>query len=391
MRYKPFTYMQTEISGAATPLEVVLGQTRYAVLDLGYTGSLINQYNITGSDINSICKISNNSYLVGGFFTTIDGIIRGNIAKIENGAVVTSGGWGGSGNTVGVQWIGKQSTGNFIVKSSTGGTYNGTSVGEIFRIDSNGNVDPSFAISASQNESITGFCIDSNNNLWMTGLPNGFTVNGVAYTKGIAKFDPNGNPITLISGSGFAPTNLTVTSIDNIEDKVFVAGSFTSYNGSTVGTGIIKLNSDGSVDTSFNVGTGMSGSLSTFVPLIKHLWKIGKVALVTPGASDTRMAFYSGSAVKNFALINLDGTLDSNFTIPPSASQYTVKPHNWIDSDLQGNLYLCNVNKFNGVIFNNTSSNEFIKLDPTGSLTFFDSSSFSTGLSRPIDSVVVWG
>jgi len=390
MRYKPFTYMQTEISGAATPLKVVLGQLRYAVLDLDYTGSLIDQYNIAGTSLRSICKINNNSYLVGGVFTTIDGITRSNIAKIENGAVVTSGGWGGSGNTAGVQWIGRQSTKNFIVKAGTGGTYNGTSVGEIFRIDSNGNLGPSFAISSSDGDSITGFCIDSDDNLWMTGNPQIFKVNGVAYTKGIAKFDPNGNPITLISGSGFAPTNLTVTSIDNIGDKVFVAGSFTSYNGSTVGTGIIKLNSDGSVDTSFNVGAGMSGSLASFVPILKHLWKIGKVALIAPGASDTRMAFYSGSAVKNFALINLDGTLDSNFTVPPSASQYSIKD-NWIDSDLQGNLYLCNAIKFNGVSFNNTSSNEFIKLDSTGSLASFDSSSFSTELSRFIDSVVVWG
>jgi hypothetical protein len=37
-----------------------------------------------------------------------------------------------------------------------------------------------------------------------------------------------------------------------------VGGLFTSYNGTTSNR-IIRLNSDGSVDSSFNIGTGVSG------------------------------------------------------------------------------------------------------------------------------------
>jgi hypothetical protein len=395
MRYKPFTYFQGLVG--ATTENLILGQNNNEVLDLDYTGSVNDQF-LVDSTVNRIGKFNSNSYVVGGAFQTIGGISRGCIAKIENGAVVTSAGWGGTGWAgpgSSVQNVLVQSTGKVIVialAQAPGGSYNGVLRGtgtSIFRLNTDGTIDSTFLITSIANFSTQGVCVDNNDNFWITGIPNAsgtsLRVNGVNYTKGIAKFNPDGNPITLISGSGFAPTNLTVGYMVAVEDKVVVQSRFTSYN-TTSSLGIIKLNSDGSIDTSFNIGTGVSSSTNTVLQCkLKYLKKINKLAVAGTGTDNFR--FYSGSAVNNFALINSDGTLDTSFSQPVSASffQNIADPY-YIDSDFAGNLYVSSVNNWNGVIYNDTSSQGFIKLDPTGNIIPFSSSSFNQ--VNPIGGVI---
>jgi hypothetical protein len=400
MRYKPFTYFQGLVG--TTTENLILSQNLNAVLDLDFTGSINFDYPFTGGAANVVAnrigKFNNNSYVVGGNFTDIGGITRSCIAKIENGAVVTSGGWGGvgyQGSQPVVQNVLVQSNGKVIVIAVSAGnaslgTYNGVSMTQrIFRLNADGTLDATFLLTSIANFSIQGVCVDSNDNFWITGRPDApLQVNGVNYTKGIAKFDPDGNPITLVAGAGFAPTNLTAGYMVAVEDKVVVQGRFTSYN-TTSSLGIVKLNGDGSIDTSFNVGTGVSSSTNTVLQCkLKYLEKINKIAVAGTGTNNFR--FYSGSAVNNFALINSDGTLDTNFSQPVSASFFrNIADPYYIDSDFAGNLYVSSVDRWDGVIYNNTSSYTFIKLDSTGGVVPFSSSSFSTGISRIISGVLV--
>jgi hypothetical protein len=83
-------------------------------------------------------------------------------------------------------------------------TYNGTSINRIVRLNTDGSIDNTFSIG--------------------TGFSN------ACY---IGKLDSNG--------------------------KLYVGGFFTSYNG-TGANYIIRLNSDGSRDTTFNMGTGFDGN-----------------------------------------------------------------------------------------------------------------------------------
>ena len=61
-------------------------------------------------------------------------------------------------------------------------------------------------------------------------------------------------------GTGF---NNTVRVINIQPDgKILVGGGFSTYNGTTRNR-IIRLNSNGSIDTSFNIGTGFNGNVFT--------------------------------------------------------------------------------------------------------------------------------
>lgn len=50
--------------------------------------------------------------------------------------------------------------------------------------------------------------------------------------------------------------------ITQSDGKILVGGNFTSYSGVSLGH-IARLNSDGSIDTSFVIGTGFNGEVNT--------------------------------------------------------------------------------------------------------------------------------
>jgi uncharacterized delta-60 repeat protein len=87
------------------------------------------------------------------------------------------------------------------------------------------------------------------------------------------------------------------------DGKIIVGGEFTSYSGSAQNR-IIRINTDGSRDTSFNIGTGFDSSVYT-----TELQSDGKILV---GGVFTS---YSGSAQNRLTRINTDGTRDTEFNI----------------------------------------------------------------------------
>ncbi|MEY3470703.1 MAG: hypothetical protein RLZZ223_53, partial [Candidatus Parcubacteria bacterium] len=87
------------------------------------------------------------------------------------------------------------------------------------------------------------------------------------------------------------------------DGKILVGGDFTSYQG--VGANyIIRLNSDGSRDTSFNLGTGFNDSIASLA-----LQSDGKI-LVGGWFSN-----YNGDTVNRIVRLNSNGSIDSSFNI----------------------------------------------------------------------------
>jgi uncharacterized delta-60 repeat protein len=134
---------------------------------------------------------------------------------------------------------------------------------KISRITSGGTRDIAFE----NNHPISGYLPDSTNafaDVWMVKIQSdgkivcvgGFvTVNGVT-KNGIVRLNIDGTIDSGFStGSGFDRRASDV--IIQSDGKIVVVGFFTTYNGSS-SSGIVRLNSDGTRDTSFNVGTGFN-------------------------------------------------------------------------------------------------------------------------------------
>lgn len=103
-------------------------------------------------------------------------------------------------------------------------------------------------------------------------------------------------------GSGANNSVLAITI--QLDGKIILAGAFTSFNATTVGR-IIRLNSDGTIDTAFsnNVGTGGNSQVSSVA-----IQSDGKI--VVAGSFGT----WNGVTVNRIVRLNPDGTRDADFT-----------------------------------------------------------------------------
>ena len=92
----------------------------------------------------------------------------------------------------------------------------------------------------------------------------------------------------------------------NLVRKIYVGGAFGAFNNHT-SPGIERLNDDGSVDLTFNAGSGADGAVYAIAvyPTNSIYW--GKVLI--GGAFN----HFNGVAVTNLARLNADGSLDTAF------------------------------------------------------------------------------
>ena len=91
--------------------------------------------------------------------------------------------------------------------------------------------------------------------------------------------------------------------------KYIILGTFSNFNDNNC-RGIVRLNADGSVDNTFNAGTGFASTLYGNNFNLKSIVQLSNGKYLIGGAFDS----YNGQTVRNLALINSDGTLDTSFS-----------------------------------------------------------------------------
>ena len=117
--------------------------------------------------------------------------------------------------------------------------------------------------------------------------------------------------------AGGAGANATIRAVDfTSDDKIYIAGDFTSYNGSVV-KGLARLNSDGSLDTTFNSGdVGFESSAAApAAPMVRSIDVAPDGDIYVAGYYTK----YNGQALSHdnqIVRLNSDGSLDSGFTAP---------------------------------------------------------------------------
>jgi uncharacterized delta-60 repeat protein len=253
------------------------------------------------STINCISIATDGKIIIGGSFYIYNGTGRNRIARLntdgtldttfnpqidETGGVITI-------SSISIATDGKIIIGgNFI-------SYNGVSRNRIARLNTNGTLDTTFNPGTGANTRIDRTFIQSDGKIIIAGLftsYNGVPRNGIASLNTDGTLDTSFNP-----GTG---ANSTISSISIQSDgKIIIGGSFTSYNGVVISR-IARLNTDGTLDTTFNPGTGTGTNSYIYSTSIQS---DGKIII---GGQFTA---YNGIARNNIARLNADGTLDTNF------------------------------------------------------------------------------
>jgi uncharacterized delta-60 repeat protein len=223
-------------------------------------------------------------------------------------------------------------------------TYQGVTTNRIVRLNTDGTIDTSFNIGTGFNNAVRAITLDSAGKLYVGGQF--ITYQGVAANR-IIKLNTDGSKDTSFNmGTGFGGTVIGIT-LDSA-GKLYVGGGFTTYQGGS-NSRIIKLNTDGSKDTSFNMGTGFNSDLNTIV-----LDSAGK--LYVGGI----FATYQGVAANRIIKLNTDGSKDTSFDNTTGFNNDV----NTIALDSAGKLYVGG--NFTG--YKSASLNRIIKLNTDGTV-----------------------
>jgi hypothetical protein len=110
-----------------------------------------------------------------------------------------------------------------------------------------------------------------------------------------------------------------------LDGKVVLMGSFASY-GNTSAHGLLRINSDGSADSTFSIGSGAQWTQTqetvTFHPSIDNLEVGLDDKLLLTGTFEA----FNGTAAPGIISLNPDGTLDPSFVAPVKRQKFDYQP-----------------------------------------------------------------
>lgn len=234
--------------------------------------------------------------LLGGPFSDYDGIPRNTIARVNTDGTLDlsfdplNGPGGGYVFAISVQPDGRVLIGgNFK-------TYNGTPRSGIARLEANGLLDTSFDPGSGANATVATIALQADGRMILGGAFQ--TENGTA-RQNIARLDPNGaldlsfDPGTGVTDNGTGGGTLRRVFVQP-DGRIVIAGSFQFYNG-TPRRYLARLNSNGSLDSSFDPGIGASSQILTAI-----LEPNGRIVLSGDFNS------YDGAARRGIARVNGD-------------------------------------------------------------------------------------
>jgi len=219
----------------------------------GSLDTAFNPVNGPNSGVYAIAVQSDNKIIIAGTFTSYNGINRNYIARINtDGSLDTTFNYGNGPNDV-VNDIKIQLDGKILIAGDFT-TYDNISRNYIARLNSNGTLDTSFTTVPGADYIIITMALQNDGKIliggWFTSY-DGVSRNCIARILTSGSFDPSFSP-----GSGFSGSLVLINKILLQQDgKILVAGYFSSYNGITRNN-IVRLNPDGSLDTSFDQGSG---------------------------------------------------------------------------------------------------------------------------------------
>jgi uncharacterized delta-60 repeat protein len=317
------------------------------------TQSLVDSYGFFSSILTSISQ-SDGKIVAGGSFTFYSGSSKGYIVRLNtDGTADTGSSWNqGAGFNSNVTTLVTQSDGKIIVGGSFT-TYSGSNnISRIARLNTNGTRDTTFNPgTAGVSGQVNSVAVQSDGKIVIGG---NFTAYSGSTKNYIARANTDGTADTGSSwnqGTGF---NNTVQNVAIQSDgKILVGGTFTQYS-SSVRNGIVRINSDGTIDTSFNVGTGFNITASPQTILIQPDGKV-----IIGGVFTT----YSGSATNNNNIIrlNTDGTKDTTFNSGTGASNviYAITPEPGTNKIIIGGAF---------TTYSGSTANRIARLNSNGSL-----------------------
>ena len=278
--------------------------------------------------VNAVAVQPDGKVIIGGGFTTVKGLVRPGLARLNADGSGDSSFNPGAGANAAVRQIALQPDGRVLI----GGDFywdNGTFRNNVARLQADGSLDSSFNPDLPPGVDISGaydgstataaFALQPDGKVLVVGVSTQLDICGDAncgpsFSYFVIRLNPNGSRDTSFDptlGDHFLSVEETMDTVAVQPDgKVLVGGTFRGIKG-TNRNGIARLNADESLDGSFNPVTGVSGGSVSSIAVQSD----GKVLV---GGYFTTV---NGTNRNNMARLNADGSLDGSFKPGTGANQ----------------------------------------------------------------------
>jgi uncharacterized delta-60 repeat protein len=267
---------------------------------------------------------SDGKIIIGGQFISYNGTSRNHIARLNDEGTLDATFDPGTGvegiNFTSVYTIALQNNGKIFI-GGTFNSYNGTLRNNIALLNADGTLDNSFNPGSGTNNAVSTSAIQVDGKIIISGHFTSF--NGTPRNH-IARLNTDGSlDATFYSGTG--ANNQVITTAIQSDGKIIIGGDFTSFDG-TPRNYIARLNANGTLDATFNPGTGANDYVMT-------------TALQSDGNIITGGYFtsFDGTQRNYIARLNTDGTLDASFNPGSGANSWVTRAT--IQSD--GKIIIC--------------------------------------------------
>ncbi len=318
--------------------------------DTGFTRS-----NGFDSGIDTIAPAADGSgdIYLGGLFNSYNGTASNRIIRLNKDGSIDSGFNIGTGFDSLVDIIAPANDGSGdIYVGGDFSSYNGTSSNGFLRLNQDGSIDSGFNIGSGFDGIVISVvpATDGTGDIYVGGHFAHY--NGTA-SNNLVRLHSDGSVDTAFNvGTGFDSDVYIIAPATDGSGDIYVGGFFTSYNGTT-SNNIIRLHSNGSVVSDFNVGTGFNGY-------------VGSIAPATDGSGDVYVGggftSYNGTTSNKIIRLHSDGSINTDFNIGSGfdSDPYTIAP----TTDGSGDMYIGgDFSSYNG-----TASHYLIRLNSDGSI-----------------------
>jgi uncharacterized delta-60 repeat protein len=325
--------------------------TENGLIRLNSDGSKDNSFNIGSGFGNPNYtyhpRLFGTKIYVGGQFTTFTGESNNALIRLNSdGSKDTSFNIGSGFNGI-VRYIEVNNDDGTVLAGGSFSTFTGQTNNNLIRLNSDGSKDTSFNIGSGFDILVDVTKIQSDDRILVGG---GFTTFTGQTNNSLIRLNSDGSKDTSFNiGNGFGGRVLSIEI--QSDDRILVGGEFTTFTGQS-NNYLIRLNPDGSKDTSFNIGSGFNGAVYSI--------KIQPDGKILVGGEFTT---FTGQSNNYLIRLNPDGSKDTSFNIG-SGFDTNGFPSAIVGIEIDNylNIYCCGeFTTFNGYL-----ASRYAKLDTNG-------------------------
>ena len=272
---------------------------------------VLDRFSVNGG-VNAARIQSDGKIIVAGEFTSIVGVVRVRIARLNASGSPDPDFDPGEGADGSVAALAIQPDGRILV----GGSFNtvgGQPRRGIARLNADGTVDPSFDPGLGANGSVATLAVQADGKVVIGGS---FTRIDQSARSYIARLNPDGSLDSTFGSSGSGPDSAVLSLVLQPDGKVLVVGAFLSVDGEPRAR-VARLDIDGSLDSSYSFYPIANAPQPTSIGANQP---VDYIALQSDGRAviSGRFTQINSRPYPGVARLNVDGTLDTDLVFGQS-------------------------------------------------------------------------